>query len=87
MSEILGLKQNKVSITNYQTNEINELNLDSVKNASTIQLEDLKINVDKIQIKNEIIFKFNIYPNIIVHNCIDIPITFHFCESLYPAPS
>lgn len=81
MSEILGLKQNKISITNYQTNETNELNLDSVKNASTIQLEDLKINVDKIQIKNEIIFKFNIYPNIIVHNCIDIPITFHFCES------
>lgn len=81
MNEMLGLNQNKISITNYQTNVTNELNLDLVKNASTIQLEDLKINVDKIQIKNETVFKFNIYPNIIIHNCIDIPLTFHLCES------
>ena len=82
MNEILGITDTSISIvSNYNYQNINEVNLNNIKNLSSYRLEGMMINIDRIVVNKETIYKFNILPNVIIQNCIDLPIAFHLNET------
>ena len=80
--DVIGIEpelENLSLVLNYNYQNIITLNLEKITNTNkkNVFFDNFNVKLDKISIENQIINNISIFPNIIVHNCLDIPLTLY----------